>query len=117
MSRRARAAEVATRGCVFRAVSLREFLKIVAEVKKRWLKYWGKEVDPWFRGVSNADYSLVPGAYRIDDKDFDEDDYRDQFELRAFPYLSSVLVKPTSDWDWYFVMQHYGLPTRLLDWT
>ena len=26
-------------------------------------------------------------------------------------------VKPANNWDWYFVMQHYGAPTRLLDWT
>jgi hypothetical protein len=24
---------------------------------------------------------------------------------------------PGSDWEWYFLMQHYGLPTRLLDWS
>jgi hypothetical protein len=113
MARRSRKA-VAT---PLRAQSLPAFLRTVADIKTAWLRYWDQEVDPWFRGVSNAGYSLVPGAYRIDGSDFDEDDYRDQFALRAFPYLSNVLVRPTTDWDWYFVMQHYGLPTRLLDWT
>jgi hypothetical protein len=24
---------------------------------------------------------------------------------------------PSNDWEWYFLMQHYGAPTRLLDWS
>ncbi len=25
--------------------------------------------------------------------------------------------RPADHWEWYFLMQHYGLPTRLLDWS
>jgi hypothetical protein len=34
---------------------------------------------------------------------------------RARPLVAQPA--PRDDWDWYFLMQHYRAPTRLLDWT
>jgi hypothetical protein len=96
------------------------YVKVVERVKAGWWNHWGERVDPWFRGVSDKNYSLVPGVYRapmLNSEDFDEDDYRDEFSLRAYRYLSDTATLPRTDWDWYFLMQHYGMPTRLLDWS
>jgi FRG domain len=78
-------------------------------------------VSPWFRGHSNAAWSLEPGWYRqvpsgrkLGDAWYNEHNLLLEFKLHAPRYLNTL---PSTDWEWLFVMQHYGLPTRLLDWT
>ncbi len=72
-----------------------------------------------YRGVSKVDYELVPSLGRLTQFDCDllldyENRTIDEFKRRAIPYIHEI---PGSDWDWMFLAQHHGLPTRLLDWT
>src|SRR4051812_49396847 len=72
-----------------------------------------------FRGVAKSSYKLVPSLGRQASKtpeDLLKFEYvlLLEFRRRALPYLKVV---PSSDLDWTFLAQHYGIPTRLLDWT
>ena len=76
---------------------------------------------PWFRGQENADWALLPKSYRdgyfrpdIAERETMEDETREEFMVRA-PALSDST--PGDPWDRYFRMQHFGAPTRLLDWS
>lgn len=74
----------------------------------------------WFRGTGNAAYSLAPSIHRhaqITDSSslfLIENKLITRFKERSVPYLTHRL---DDAWELLFLMQHYGMPTRLLDWT
>lgn len=67
-----------------------------------------------FRGLSDAKYNLETTLIRLGG------DYPtlERHLLRNFKkYARRNVVEQDSIWHWLSVAQHYGLPTRLLDWT
>lgn len=93
--------------------SISNYLKAVENICKDWGTL-GSTTLPWFRGQSDSKWNLVPSLYRDRiNKDYEREINRD-FKLRASAYLDFV---PQNTLEWLFIMQHFGLPTRLLDWT
>jgi hypothetical protein len=102
--------------------SVRNFLVRVVSLRAEWADEDEEEpgeCELWFRGEPDADaeHPLRPGRYRaksMDDEE-QEDELRYAFAQRGIQFSGSY--RPITDWEWYFLMQHYGAPTRLLDWT
>lgn len=74
-----------------------------------------------FRGVSDASFKLEPSIEGIA-KDGQtgwatlEVNVGDEFKSRAHMHMGPTLI-PEDELTWLALMQHYGIPTRLLDFT
>jgi hypothetical protein len=68
----------------------------------------------WFRGVSDESYELVPGTVW---RNIHERTHSGFIEEWLNEYLLYSTEELDDGYDIYALAQHYGLPTRLLDWT
>ncbi|UIJ76402.1 MULTISPECIES: FRG domain-containing protein [unclassified Acinetobacter] len=67
----------------------------------------------WYRGQADKNWKLTPNLLRR------KATTSEKTIVNRFMQNASMLLgnKPTSYFDWLFLMQHYGVPTRLLDWS
>lgn len=74
----------------------------------------------WYRGVGNSNHGLTPTIFRhpkhkkIEKIHEIENELSSVFEQRSPPFVNQAFKNV---WEQMFYMQHYGIPTRLLDWT
>jgi hypothetical protein len=69
----------------------------------------------WYRGQADKSWDLMPSISRDKDNPVEfEWATLKRFRQNAVRFITN---KPDSDWEWLFLMQHYGVPTRLLDWS
>jgi len=78
----------------------------------------------WFRGQSDTEYKLQPTIFREKiTKTFIKKDLETKFynETSIFIHsklrLANLLKDYQSSFDWLCLMQHYEVPTRILDWS
>ena len=67
----------------------------------------------WYRGHPDVDFYLLASLLR-----YENGLAKERYLFESFKKFSDRIVRRTdSEWETLFNMQHYGVPTRLLDWS
>ncbi|MDO1502481.1 FRG domain-containing protein [Winogradskyella maritima] len=71
-----------------------------------------------YRGQNNVDWGLQPSVYRYKNLLRYQTVVFENLLLQSKPYIPmSPLTVTNHDLEWLMTCQHYGIPTRLLDWS
>lgn len=67
----------------------------------------------WYRGQARSEWPLSPGYIRLTNPP------SESTLLMRFRQSAAMLIEktPRESFEWLFLMQHFGVPTRLLDWS
>lgn len=94
----------------YRATNIGELLNSIVDISRRF-----GNIRPWWRGHGNFDWQLTPNLYR---KAFAAKEVNMNQRFRMLAKVRHVKCPENHEaLPWLFLMQHYRLPTRLLDWS
>ncbi len=109
--------------------NFKDFENIVSEIQCGRLPFIGEQYQELYRGQSKNTYNLKSGISRYvntiqEIKELEEELLQD-FKIRAksisdyrrIIHLSKNVSDYENDWRWIEQMQHYRIPTRLMDWS
>lgn len=92
--------------------SFKELHEVIRDIKKS----WSSRDDLWWRGHALEDWELKPRVYGNDTHKANEESMYHSFKLQA-GVRRDKCPHNEDHASWLFLMQHYGIPTRLLDWS
>jgi hypothetical protein len=102
--------------------SLGEYIELIYSIRNDSSNENGETPHLWFRGHSDYKWKLIPAIQRILGHLGSSEFFNRQREMNTdFQSRASLFLETKPDMNdfssWLQIMQHYGFPTRLLDWS